>query len=300
MDGSHCEYSKAELERQGREMKRIRSQLKCLVVGIAMCELLITLPNAAQQTAAAPKDSFDVLSVKQVYSHTESGGGSRITYGPKRIPCQYQPDRVRCQRTLRYLIEDAYQVNDIQLDAPKWTNDDDHWFAIEGTMPPGTSKETAQLMLRQGLAERFGLQVHWEKRDTPVYVLLPDKNGVKLQPVADPEHPKLKASPIAGRNTAGMSILLGPGEFYAAAITMDGLAEQLWSVAGLERPVVDMTGLTGVYTIDLHWTPLDPPTYPDPAIISVVEKKLGLRLEKRTLPYNVLVVDRVEKTPTSN
>ena len=198
------------------------------------------------------------------------------------------------------MIEDAYQIKDIELNAPTWTNDQDHWFAIEGTMPPGTSRETAQLMLRHGLAERFGLHVHWEKLDTPVYVLVPDKNGVKLQPVADPEHPKLKTPPVAGGNVAGMSILLGPGEFFAGAIDMDDFAEQLWALAGLEKPIVNMTGLTGVYAIDLHWLPPEAPSGVDPAIISVVEKKLGLRLEKRTLPYNVLVVDHVEKTPTSN
>ncbi len=61
-----------------------------------------------------------------------------------------------------------------------------------------------------------------------------------------------------------------------------------------------MTGLTGSYTIDLHWTPPDPPTFVDPAIISVVETKLGLRLEKRVMPFNVLVVDHVEEMPTGN
>jgi uncharacterized protein (TIGR03435 family) len=284
-------------------MRTIRSGFKCFaVVGIAMCELLIALPNAAQQTAAAPKDSFDVLSVKQVYSHTEGGGGASgpTTIGPRFIPCQYQPDRIRCQLTLRGLIKEAYQVNDNEVDVPKWTNDQDHWFAIEGTMPPGTTKETARLMLRQGLAERFGLQVHWEKRDTPVYALVPDKHGVKLQPVADPEHPEARTIRLPNGKTTASSVYSGEGVFFAAAITMDGLAENLQARAGLDRPVVNMTGLTGVYTIDLHWTPPESPIYEDPAILTVVEAKLGLRLEKRTLPFNVLVVDHVEKAPLAN
>jgi uncharacterized protein (TIGR03435 family) len=282
-------------------MGKINSPFRYFVAGIAMCELLFAPPNVAQQAAPAPKESFDVLSVRQVYSHSETSGGTTATSGPRIIRCQYQPDRVRCQQTLRYLIEDAYQVTDGEVDAPMWTNDKDHWFAIEGTMPPGTSKETAQLMLRQGLAERFGLQVHWEKRDTPVYALVPGKNGVKLQPVSDPEHPKLRPfTTPTGEKTAGMRTLIMPGEYFASAITMDDLAEQLWGLAGLERPVVNMTGLTGRYDIDLHWMPPEPPAYPDPAVLTVVETKLGLRLEKRTLPFKVLVVDHVEKAPSAN
>jgi uncharacterized protein (TIGR03435 family) len=184
-------------------MRKIRSGFKCFVVGIALCELLIALPNAAQQTAAAPKESFDVLSVKQVFYRHDPNGG---TTGPRIIPCQYQQDRIRCQQTLRYLIEDTYQVNDNEVDIPKFTYDQDHCFLIEGTMPPGTTKEAARLMLRQGLAERFGLQVHWEKRDTPVYALVSGKHGVKLQPVADPEHPKLRPMTLPNGKTTGASV----------------------------------------------------------------------------------------------
>ena len=158
-------------------MRKIRLGLMSLVVAIAMCELLIALPSPAQQTAAPPADSFDALSIRQVFSHSESAGGSTFTTGPKPIPCQYQPDRIRCQLSIRELIEEAYQISDNEVDAPKWTSGWDHYFSIEGTMPPGTTKEAARLMLRQGLAERFGLQVHWEKRDTPVYALLPGKHG---------------------------------------------------------------------------------------------------------------------------
>jgi uncharacterized protein (TIGR03435 family) len=291
-----------EYRREIRSMTRIRTELKCLMVGIAMCEFLIVLPNAAQQPAAAPKESFDVISIKQVYPHTERSGGSTTTYGPQPIPCQYQPDRLRCALSIRDLVEEAYEVDDIEVDIPTFTYDQDHWFAIEATMPPGTSKESARLMLREGLAERFGLKVHWEKRDTPVYALVPGKNGVKIQPDADPDHPKLRPTILPNGKTAGLGLHSGPGEFWAAATSMDLFAKNLRYRAGLDRPVVDMTGLTGVYTIDLHWTPPEPPSRGNvaPAILSVVEAELGLRLEKRTLPYNVLVVDHVEKAPTSN
>lgn len=92
----------------------------------------------------------------------------------------------------------------------------------------------------------------------------------------------------------------GAGEYFAAGTTWDLFAKNLRYRAGLDRPVVDMTGLPGKYSFDLKWLPTDPPNYVDPAIIMVVEKELGLRLEKRVLPFNVLVVDHVEEMPSAN
>ncbi len=207
-------------------MRTIGPGFKCFAVGVATCGLLLASPNAAQQSAAA-KESFEVISIKQVYSHRESAGGSTLTSGPNGFACRYQPDRVRCSLSIGGLIEEAYQVKQIEMDGPKWLHSWEHYYEFEGTMPPGTSKETARLMLQAGLAERFGLKVHWEKRDTPVYALVAGKNGVKLQATADPEHPKLKPFTSPMGNTTGMAVVNGVGEFFAAAITMDDFAENL-------------------------------------------------------------------------
>lgn len=262
---------------------------------MAICELLIALPTAAQQTAAAPKESFDVLSVKQLTP--TPGSGSTIPI--RQLPCQFLEDRVRCRLPLLRLVKEAFQLRDYEVDAPKWMTDQSHVFAIEGTMPPGTKEEVARRMLQQGLAERFGLKVHWEKRDTPVYALIPGKHGVKLQPIADPEHLELK--PIeTPAGTIKSSMLGEPGRYYAAITDLDSFAGNLQVRADLDRPVVNMTGLTGMYAFDLRWTPSDPPSYVDPAILPAMEKQLGLRLEKRTLPINVLVIDHVEAAPSAN
>jgi uncharacterized protein (TIGR03435 family) len=278
-------------------MRTIGSGLKYFVMVIAICELLIALPNSAQQIAATPKESFEALSIKQIYSQVVAGFRS----GPKTFPCQYQPDRVRCGLSIRSIVEEAYQVDDIEVEIPKFTFDQDHYFAIEATMPPGTTKETARLMLQQGLTERFGLRVHWEKRDIPVYALIPGKNGVKIQPDADPEHPKLRPFVNPATGVSAPSSMIGmPGEYFAAGTTLDLFAKNLRYRAGLDRPVVDMTGLTGKYSFDLKWLPTDPPNIVDPAIITVMETKLGLRFEKRVLPFSVLVVDHVEEMPSAN
>jgi uncharacterized protein (TIGR03435 family) len=276
-------------------MRTIRSGFKYCVAGFALCGVLIGLQAAAQQAEPAPKESFDVLSVKQLDSARQSGSTTPI----RQISCQFLEDRVRCQLPLLGLIEDAYDLRDFEVDAPKWMKDQNHVFAVEGTMPPGTTVEVARRMLRQGLAERFGLQIHWEKRDIPVYALVPGKNGVKIQPLADPEHMELK--PIETRiGTIKAGMWSEAGRYYAAITSLDTFAANLESRAGLDRPVVNMTGLTGVYSFDLRWPPPDPPSYVDPAILPAMEKQLGLRVEKRTVPINVLVVDHAEAAPSAN
>jgi uncharacterized protein (TIGR03435 family) len=274
-------------------MGNTTSILKCLIVGAAMSGLLLAVPNAAHQVATTPVQTFDVLSIKAAPP-------------PKReVGCRYLNDRVLCQLPLRSLVEDAYDVEDYTVDVPKWMSGDQHVFALEGIMPPGTTEETARLMLQHGLAERFALKVHWEQRDIAAYAMVAGKGGVKLQPAPDAGHRQLKAIPIAGAPAGKYTMFMAPGEFFCAATSLDMMADNLRSLTGLDRPVVNMTGLTGEYAFDVHWTPPDKPEagapYGDAAtILSAIEKQLGLRLEKRTLSLKVLVVDHADAAPTPN
>jgi uncharacterized protein (TIGR03435 family) len=102
--------------------------------------------------------------------------------------------------------------------------------------------------------------------------------------------------------TRKASMFSEPGRYYAALTSLDDFAGNLRWRAGLDRPVVNMTGLTGMYAFDLRWPPSETEGtgYVDPAILPAMEKQLGLRVEKRTLPFNVLVIDHVEGTPSAN
>ena len=82
----------------------------------------------------------------------------KLRPGQKRFHCQYQPDRVRCGLSIRSMISIRLMISRWRL---RSSYDQDHCFAIEATMPPGTWKETTRLMLQEGLAERFGLKLHW-------------------------------------------------------------------------------------------------------------------------------------------
>ncbi|WP_263355900.1 TIGR03435 family protein [Acidicapsa ligni] len=257
----------------------------------------------AQGTVAATGPSFEVVSLKKVVINQDQYNSSSagIAFGPQTKPCEYLPDRVRCQLVLQDLIEEAYQIKGVEMVAPKWLDED--VFSIEATMPVGTSRDTARLMLRQALADRFGLRVHREKRDTTVYALIADKLGVRLLEADDPAHRKLKdvSTPVG---SLPAQVYSQPGQFFAAAMTLDDLAANIGVRTDLNSPVVNLTGLTGKYKFDLHWTPPDDdhgtPTQKDPGFMAAIQKQSGLRLEKRKVLYDVLVVDHIQRVPLEN
>lgn len=94
----------------------------------------------------------------------------------------------------------------------------------------------------------------------------------------------------------------GPGTFVGSA-TIERLADA--SLASeVQRKVVDRTGLTGVFDIDLHWLPDGPAaatssSEPAVSIFTALQERLGLKLEATTGPVDVLVIDHIER-PTEN
>jgi uncharacterized protein (TIGR03435 family) len=202
-------------------------------------------------------------------------------------------------------------------------------------------------MLQTLLAERFKLTLHREKRDHAIYALVAGKNGPKLKPAEDSG--PLPADAPPPRNTAGPppsgggAFSQGPGptlskgpagappkgammmqmspdgvHFKAPAATLSQLAESLSRFS--ERPVVDMTGITGKYDFDLLFSPETmrgmrpgglsgpPPSseaHPegqDSAAGSIYDavQQYGLKLEARKAPMEMLIIDHLEKSPTEN
>ena len=95
------------------------------------------------------------------------------------------------------------------------------------------------------------------------------------------------------------SMILTAGRFYGAAIPISLLADNLSN--SMDRPVVDLTELQGYYNFDLKWTPQEVgPSGADTGFASAIQDQLGLRLQKRKLPVDVMVVDRVNRIPADN
>jgi uncharacterized protein (TIGR03435 family) len=191
--------------------------------------------------------------------------------------------------TLRDIITEAFELKDYQVTGPDWLSSER--FDIVAKAPHGTGDDEKLMpLLRTLLAERFKLETHRETKELPVYGLVVGKGGFKLQAV--------EVKQGAGLN--GNSDNSG-GDLKARGITMEELAE--WMSRHMDRPVVDMTGLKDSYSFTLMYSREDKGqtgTTTHPVLPLAIQEQLGLRLEKRTAPVQMLVVDRAEKVPVEN
>ena len=251
--------------------------------------------------AYAQHPAFDAVSIKQIVSsHIRRTPTGVLTVSAEAKPCKYLRDRVICQLTLDRLIEEAFQLHDYEIAGPDWLKSD--WYSVQATMPLDTPPDTAHLMLQFALEDTFNIKFHREKRDTPVYEMIPAKHGIKLKPADDPAHRKLLDVPTAIGHGATLS--MQSGQFSAIAITPEWLAIYLRSFGEVDRPILNRTGLTGEYKVDLHWEPTENPASSskgnDPGFKDAVEQQLGLHLQKATAPLDILVLDHIDRTPTPN
>jgi uncharacterized protein (TIGR03435 family) len=193
--------------------------------------------------------------------------------------------------TLGDCIEWAWGLKSYQLTGPAWMGSER--YDIEAKASGPTPPERLRLMLQALLTERFGLVFHREKREQAVYVLAAGKGGPRL--------------PAAQTDASGMTKLPGPGLRLSFQGTTPGqLADFLSSLAAIDRPVLDGSGLEGKYdfTLDLRaaagpW-PSEAEREAAPSVSSVLEQQLGLRLDARKQPVEVLVIDRARRTPSGN
>jgi uncharacterized protein (TIGR03435 family) len=187
-------------------------------------------------------------------------------------------------------------------------------------------------MLQSLLEERFQIKMHREKKELPVYALTIGKPPLKIQEsVLDP------AAPVASKGTSnvtatgsadGVSVDLGNGSYYTfnngkfevKKVTMEMLARQLERY--VDRPILDMTDLKGTYDLAFAVTAEDYQTmlihaavnagmmFP-PQVLQLLDnssiaslmdglQQLGLKIDARKAPLDVLVIDQLSKKPTEN
>jgi uncharacterized protein (TIGR03435 family) len=243
------------------------------------------------------------------------------------------PERAefRCT-TLAMLIGYAYRLSPDRVSGPDWMMTvGTPRYNIAATMPSGVLRTQAPEMMKALLAERFHLAVHRGKNEQAVYALVPARGGprVRVASAGPPDDEPDTTSDgfygtVQSRNTDGATILSNPrmgtvrqtGDPYqvqrweAASTSFAGLADLIDHVAPFSLPVVDMSGLGGRYQLvlevslkDLAGRRVGGPDDHDEAVRTAFNDglaKLGLRLERRKAAVEILVVDRVDKTPTEN
>jgi uncharacterized protein (TIGR03435 family) len=188
--------------------------------------------------------------------------------------------------SLKVLIGTAYGISGELIYGPKWLDVDR--YDVNAKAPNGVPDSDFKPMLQTLLKARFHLASHREQREMDAFDMVVAKSGLKLVKF-DPVH-----EPPLSPRTGGW-VLFGSG-------TMADLAQSLTTAAG--KPVVDRTGVPGRYFYDLQYTPLSAPPTDNPAappdIFTAVHAQLGLRLEKRKQPIEVLVIDSVRRAPDEN
>jgi uncharacterized protein (TIGR03435 family) len=252
---------------------------------IADGSLAIILLSGAFAQQPAPRPAFEVASVKPcLLSKNGAQPGFSIA-----------GNRVNVTFAFRKLVEFAYDVKGYEISGgPEWISgqaSDAYCIAakVEGERMPGTDE--VRQMLQSLLADRFQLKLHRETKDLPVYALVVGKN-----------QPKLKLS--SPSTEYSMRVARRPNQVQLAA-TGDTMVQFASGISGyMDRPVVDKTGLTGHYDFKLEWT-LDPKNSPalDPggtSIFTAVQEQLGLKLDQRLAPMEVLVIDHAVRVPTEN
>jgi uncharacterized protein (TIGR03435 family) len=206
--------------------------------------------------------------------------------------------------TIQKLLQDAYAFYDTDrvIGLPKWAGSEKFDLQAkidESDEPTFTDLSLAQqrLMLQALLSDRFGLKVHFEAREMPIYALKIANTGLKFK-----EHVPNHAPDGANPETGGLMTRSRPGQLTEEWVTMPSFATIL--TYQVNRPVIDATGLTGRYDIQLDWTPEDrtAPSGGDtsmttpsgPSIFTALKEQLGLWLDPQKGPADVLVIDHVE------
>jgi uncharacterized protein (TIGR03435 family) len=188
--------------------------------------------------------------------------------------------------SMERLLRRAYRVEAYQLVGPSWMAAER--YSIQVKPPEGTTRDQYPQMWQTLLAERFLLRAHRETRELAVYALVVGKKGARMKSGVPTEEDAACSNPPGGHLDCGNA-------------TMEDLAAYLNAIStmGIDLPVVDRTGLTGRYSFALQWHTARNPAGPEESIFVSIAN-LGLRLERRKVPMEVVVVDHLERRPTEN
>lgn len=196
------------------------------------------------------------------------------------------------------LVALAWGLHRYELSAPDWL--DSTYFDVSARVPQGIDVDQYRGLLQAMLAERFHLAVHHESREMRIYDLTIAKAGIKMKQSANPSGAADGLQPPPKTPPAGFH---GAVSLNSPAMSMPRFAD---FVSGfLDAPVIDATGLQGDYEIPLRAL-IGPPSpgsdseNAPPSLADALLQQLGLRLVARKAQMDVLVVDRIDKSPTAN
>lgn len=246
-------------------------------VALWMC-MVASSVGLAGQSIEGPQ--FEAASIKP-----NRTGSTSASIGPT-------GDRVRGSNVSVLILAGwAYGLRHQQIAGlPEWATTER--FDVMATTGGKTSFDDMGRMMQALLATRFGFVARLESREMPVWVMTLARRdgrlGPRMRPCAS------DCSTVKGSTSPGLGVMTSTG------LPAERLAER---VGGLvQGHVIDRTGLTGTYDLDLEWAPESTP--PDAigdrvSAFTALQEQWGLKLEPSRAPLPVLVVDRVAR-PTED
>jgi uncharacterized protein (TIGR03435 family) len=231
---------------------------------------------------AAPAPAFEVASVKVNAAATGERGIRRdaITTSPAGVTMM--------NVSLKAVVQWAYHMQAIQVTGPGWMDSSRYDIIAKaaGPAPVNQLREMVQTLL----AERFKLTLHRETKEMPAYIVTVAKGGHKLK--QSEGEGDMEVKPSGNRMAASFT-----------HVTLAQLSEMISSP--LQGVVVDQTGLKGSwdFTLDASSFTMTQPSGIDDMItmiIQAVNEQLGIKIDQKRVPAEVLIVDHAEKVPVEN
>ena len=267
--------------------------------------LLVALAGIASGQRQSEKPAFEVASIKP----SDPNPSNTMWVGMDANAGMVRFTNI----TLQDCIRAAYRMRDFQIQGPAWIRD--ARYEIAAKLGSGVQDQIPEMM-QSLLEERFKLSLRRDRKDQLVYALLPGKGGPTLKVAeAGAADQLITALGPDGKPRPAMTYQMLPSgvQLRAPAATLATVVELLSRF--MERPVVDMTGLGGIYDLTLLFTPeifrgmpASKATGPDgarlfsepgPSLFDAVQQ-YGLKLEARKAPMEMLTVVHAERTPAAN
>jgi uncharacterized protein (TIGR03435 family) len=241
---------------------------------IALCGALSGILLAQPQAPGVDRPAFEVASVKL---HPPQRGPLSVTRSAENGKINY------LNVTLKGCIRAAYGLQGYQISGgPEWLASER--YDIVAKAAGRATEEQMMPMLQTLLADRFKLVVRRESKDLPINDLVVAKNGPKIHEVKDDD---------------GGAEIDGDDEHAITArnVSMKQLADILSRGQQTDRPVLDQTGLKGVFNFALNFA-RDDSSSDKPDIFAALQEQLGLKLVPSRGPVEIFVIDHVER-PTA-
>jgi uncharacterized protein (TIGR03435 family) len=244
--------------------------------------LIVSGPLGAVSQPVEPAPAFEVASVKVSPPSSE---GMRVQANV----IQPSPGGVTMLNiSLKGIIQWAYRLQTVQVSGPGWL--DSNRYDVIAKTSEAVPNDRLRQMLQTLLADRFKLAFHRETKEMQAYVVTIGKNGYKMKPSEGEGQMELKPT---GK---GLNVLF-------THVTLAQLSELASSP--LQGVVVDQTGLQGAwdFTLDMSAIAMNRPSDREEAIgmiIQVLNEQLGIKIDQKKVPAEVLVVEHAEKVPVEN